>query len=320
MLNTFRTNTPQSMFFSTAIAVVVLLPNVWLSFSDQENIQNMSLITPLVQSFSIGSQKVISFFLLILTILYSNYTVLNHRILGTENRYTAVFVSLFIAIGATFQLSMIFPLCGLLLVRFFDRCFEIQKSTYPNNLVFDASFLVGLLSIIYFPLVFLLPVVWVSIFYSSKISLKAFVLSIVIFLVVIYMASGVFFLFDLPVSFSFEAWSSKNLMHLALVQKVILAVVGVVLLFSIPKYLDALRLNKILVRGHLSLLLWSFIPISIAFLGINQPAPNLLAFLSFPFGILTALLFLKMTKRIVSNILFFSLVICVVYYKYSLLL
>ena len=319
MLNTFRTNTPQSMFFSGIIAVVVLLPNFWLSFSDQENGQSMSLIAPLVQGFGVSLQKGLSFTLLMFTIIYSNYTVLKHRILGVENRYTAVFVSLFIAIGASFQLSLLYPLCGILLVRFFDRCFEIQKSTYPNNLVFDASFLNGMLSIIYFPFVFLLPIVWISILYSSKISFKAFVLSLIIFMVVIYMASGVFFLFDLPISFSFKAWSSASLLKLNLIQKIILAVVGVILLFSIPKYVDALRLNKILVRGHLSLLLWSLIPITIAFIGINQPAPNLLAFLSFPVGILTALLFLKMTKKFVSNLLFFSLVICVIYYKYSLL-
>ena len=88
------------------------------------------------------------------------------------------------------------------------------------------------------------------------------------------------------------------------------------LLLSFPAYLEASRLNKVVVRNHLNLLLWSHLLLALLGLLLGLDGVAYAAILAFPLSVSYGQLYLRSNKLRLLELSLWVLVVCAAGFQY----
>ncbi|NOX85144.1 MAG: hypothetical protein GXO86_04125 [Chlorobi bacterium] len=162
MLNFFKKGLPDRYITLLLFALILWLPvltNERQLFSVHHPFLNISYQITGIYSYLI-------YVLLFVLIIISSFTV-NH--LANESEFTGQQITL----AMFFFLVLIFSFPGftvsapeiivnLIIIFIFGNLFKLSEASNQISLAFDSGFLLGLCSLVFFPLVFLLLLIWVA--------------------------------------------------------------------------------------------------------------------------------------------------------------
>jgi len=297
MLETLKTNKASAFLFNVVLAVILIVP---LAFNLQEadnqdasgsNLLYFNSIIPL------WVQSVASILLYLITIWFANFVVTKHQLMGRGNQLTGFFCLILLALGPNLLFNNLIPLSSLLVIRLFDRCFELQKSTKPNPLLFDGSFLVTILTLLYTPFILLIILVWLAGLYSGHFSFKGWLLSIFTVFIGFYLFIGTLYLMSLTIIPSLEFQISNLFFPSSEVSLITLICITLLILITLPTTFSVLRFSKVIVRNHLNIVLWSIPILFLVFITTHLKLEFYFSFLFFPLAIILGQFFLKTKKQ-----------------------
>ncbi len=312
MLETFKSNRASTFLITTVLSITLFSSLFFIS----QDANNQALNRSLLLQFTIDSPKwfqyTISFLLYVLAVWYANFVVIKHQILGRGNHLAGFFVLVLLAIGPNLLFENLIALSSLLIIRFFDRCFKIQKSAKPNPLIFDASFITAMLCMVYVPFVLLLLLVWIAALYSVGFNFKGWLLSIISLFITLYLAQGVLFLFDLSYFPILTGFSFQLNQDLTTVNQVFYYSFLALVLIATPTSFSVLRFSKVILRNHLNLIFWSIPVFTIIFITTHLKIGQASSFLFFPLSIILGQYFIKLKNKKLANLVLVVILILVI--------
>ena len=312
MLETFKSNRASTFLITTVLSITLFSSLFFIS----QDANNQALNRSLLLQFTIDSPKwfqyTISFLLYVLAVWYANFVVIKHQILGRGNHLAGFFVIVLLAIGPNLLFENLIALSSLLIIRFFDRCFKIQKSAKPNPLIFDASFITAMLCMVYVPFVLLLLLVWIAALYSVGFNFKGWLLSIISLFITLYLAQGVLFLFDLSYFPILTGFSFQLNQDLTTVNQVFYYSFLALVLIATPTSFSVLRFSKVILRNHLNLIFWSIPVFTIIFITTHLKIGQVSSFLFFPLSIILGQYFIKLKNKKLANLVLVVILILVI--------
>lgn len=312
MLETFKSNRASTFLITTVLSITLFSSLFFIS----QDANNQALNRSLLLQFTIDSPKwfqyTISFLLYVLAVWYANFVVIKHQILGRGNHLAGFFVLVLLAIGPNLLFENLIALSSLLIIRFFDRCFKIQKSAKPNPLIFDASFITAMLCMVYVPFVLLLLLVWIAALYSGGFNFKGWLLSIISLFITLYLAQGVLFLFDLSYFPTLTSFSFQLNQDVTTVNQVFYYSFLALVLIATPTSFSVLRFSKVILRNHLNLIFWSIPVFTIIFITTHLKIGQVSSFLFFPLSIILGQYFIKLKNKKLANLVLVVILILVI--------
>ena len=312
MLETFKSNRASTFLITTVLSITLFSSLFFIS----QDANNQALNRSLLLQFTIDSPKwfqyTISFLLYVLAVWYANFVVIKHQILGRGNHLAGFFVLVLLAIGPNLLFENLIALSSLLIIRFFDRCFKIQKSAKPNPLIFDASFITAMLCMVYVPFVLLLLLVWIAALYSVGFNFKGWLLSIISLFITLYLAQGILFLFDLSYFPILTGFSFQLNQDLTTVNQVFYYSFLALVLIATPTSFSVLRFSKVILRNHLNLIFWSIPVFTIIFITTHLKIGQVSSFLFFPLSIILGQYFIKLKNKKLANLVLVVILILVI--------
>lgn len=317
MLELLRSNKAASLALTTLLAVCAAVPFFWLQTGNQ-----LALDGPMIKMLTLLPKWLVTtlgFLCLLAAPLLANYTVLKHQLVVNENRLVAFCVAIISALFISLGIDALLAISLLLFIRLVDRCFEIQKSIKPNNLIFDASFIVGLLGLMSTSFYMLIILVWFSGLYSGRFSLKAFILSLFTIFLVSYLTYSMLYLFDVEVVFPTLEFGVG--IKLALENEAIVLMIGLLLMVlgALSSLFDALRLNKVAIKNHLGFLLWSLLVLIILNFLLTGTMASLLLLMTFPISVILSQQYIRSKRRTFFSVLLSFITLTFLGYEYFLL-
>lgn len=258
-------------------------------------------------------QKTFGLTLSLWAVWYTSFITSKHQLFKQDGQLVTVLATCFLLLNSQLEVASIVTFSSIALVRFFDRCFEIQNSTKTTPIVFDASFLIGVLAAFYLPYLLLLVLLWLAILTSGKASFRSFILSIFTIAIVAYIILGLFYLFDVGVV-NIHGLNLSPSLSFEFDELIVLGVIAVAFLAALPSYFGALQVNKTLVKNHYLFLAWSGLVLVICISFSNLNWVQKLSVLFFPLAVILNNAFIRIRKRWLANLLFNLLLIVVLAY------
>lgn len=315
MLETIKTNKAGALIFNVVLGITLFSFLFFLNQPAEYQLLSNGLLQPLSANIPTWIQYSLSFLFYLITIWYSNFVVTKHQLLGRGSQLTGFFCIILLAVGPNFQFINIVAPSTLLIIRFFDRCFEIQKSTKPNPLLFDASFLVAILTILYTPFILLIILVWLAGLYSGNFSIKSWLLSIFTVLIAFYLFLGTYYLMGFTYLPTLTLSYNQNIIPEMPLIIGVLSLLTLLIVLALPTTFSVLRFSKVVIRNHLNLLLWSIPILLLIFLSTKLNFEYYVSLLFFPLAIILGQYFLKAKKQKLANWALIALTLTVLGYQ-----
>ncbi|UTW64061.1 hypothetical protein KFE98_07950 [bacterium SCSIO 12741] len=305
---------PSAVFFSAVLGVVLLIP---ILFSSDSFSANSSFLLPYLGILPTWLDRTLALLVVISSGIYGSYLFNKYEFFPQRNLFANFFIPAMIALGGVLSLQAPWVIGAPLLLRFADRCLAIQRSGKPNHLLFDAASLTGLLSLIYYPFIGLLVLIWVAYLYSGSANIKGFVITLITPLFVGYLVGGTLYLFGLPPWPEWQNWSRSAPAPLAWSDWLMVSSVLVTWIFSLPVYLGSFASNKVVVKNHLIWTGWFWLILTAAAVigPFGWAATISIAFA--PIAFFFANLLMRLQRAWLSNALFILLFSCWMVYLYA---
>lgn len=219
MIDQFKTLNPVNLFllfaytFFMRIAILTNPPEN-LNFEFLESYTKFLIQIPIGNNFSTITNVVIAGILIYIQAIIFNRVVNNHALLAKPSFLPAL---LYITTASLFEPFLILSptlICNFLLIMIMDKLLKVGKSTNAIMIMFDVGIFIALGTLIYFPFVVMLLLIWLSLLLYRSFSWREWVsgligfLSIIFFLAIFYYWSdnlGVFYKIWLPLKNKFPS-------------------------------------------------------------------------------------------------------------------
>ncbi|MDZ4669005.1 MAG: DUF6427 family protein [bacterium] len=212
-------------------------------------------------------------------------------------------------------------LANTFIILLLNRLCYLYESQRPLFLVFDASVLLGLGLLLDYDLILYLPFILISVLYMTAFNIRYLLVPLFGILLPAYFLGIAFFLFDHLNDFikSLENSLTKNYFNpigITFVEGIIWLILIPVFVFStIELQLNFLR-NKVKTRRiQLIILVMLLFGVVLVF-AENQGFVFGLSFLSVTLSMIMANYFIRPKRKVLKDVLFFAMVICICYYQY----
>jgi hypothetical protein len=302
-----KTNTASALAAAILLVCLLVLPGWWEVGLSNGTAPESSPILVWLGKFPVWLNKLLGFIMILLTSFYANFITNKYGLLEKSSQLVFVLCAAFLALSSTILVSEVIISSALLSVRFIDRCLLIQKSHSPQPIVFDAAFVLGLITIIFPPNILLIIALWVAMAYSGRASLKSYFLSLAVLGLVLYFALGIGYLFDtelVPLHFYWTI-DMEGIQHPILWG--ILGVISLGVLLSFSAFAKALSANKVIIKNHYILILVSAVLLLVSFMGTAQNVWVLFSALFLPLGVLLANFFSRSKSVWWTQLMFYLL-------------
>ncbi|MBD78840.1 MAG: hypothetical protein CL840_07960 [Crocinitomicaceae bacterium] len=315
MLETLKTNTAAALFLSVVSSLVLFIPLLFVAQNTDVQHLNGGLLVGIVSSIPLWGQYTISIVGYLIAVWYANYVINKHQLLGRGNQLSGFFVAFLLAIGPSLLLDNLLGISILLIIRLFDRCFEIQKSTRPNHLLFDATFITTILTLFYTPFIALLLIVWMAAIYSGHFGIKGWLLTIFTLLITTYIVIGILYLFNVPFQPPLNPVTFQLSLPSTTGYRIIYYLLIALVVIAMPTVFSVLRFSKVIIRNHINFSIRSIPIFLLIFLTTSINPLGLFSFLFFPLAIILAQFFLTVKKKRIANIGIILITILVVAFQ-----
>ena len=325
MINQFKTLNPINLLLLFAYTffmrmAILLNPPERLNFEFLEPYTKFLIQIPIGNNFSILSNILIAGILIFIQAVIFNRVVNNHSLLAKPSFLPAL---MYITGASLFEPFLILSpalICNFMLILVMDKLLKIGKSPNAIMIMFDVGIFIAVGTLIYFPFVVMLLLIWLSLLLYRSFNWREWVsgligfLTIIFFLAVFYYWNdnlGMFYKIWLPLKNKFpSAFKIHYNDYLVLVPVFIMMV------------LAAIRLRENFFRSFIStrkafqMLFFMFLIAILSF--YTKPNFKLYHFLLCvpPGAVLLAYYFSNATKRWFYESLFLILVIAIQYFLF----
>ncbi|MGY4383121.1 hypothetical protein ACVWYN_000140 [Pedobacter sp. UYP24] len=209
MINQFRTLNPINLLilfaytFFMRIAIYADLPSI-LQFEFLESYAKF-LITIPVNSISPVANVTLAGILIFVQSILFNRVVNNHSLLNKPGYLPAL---LYVTAGSLFMPFLILSptlVCNFLLILIMDKFLKIGKSPNAIMIMFDIGMIIAIGTLIYFPFIVMLILLWLSLLLYRSFSWREWVSGLVGFLIIFFFI-GVYYYWSDRLSQFYKIW------------------------------------------------------------------------------------------------------------------
>ncbi|TAH03343.1 MAG: beta-carotene 15,15'-monooxygenase [Sphingobacteriales bacterium] len=324
MIGQFKSSHPLNIFWLVIITVLLRIPfalNLQQEASQPflQLLQNLLIPHQYYSNLTFLGNITLTALLIFLQAFLFNLIVNKHNLLGKQTYLPALLYVVFCSLLVPFLTLSVPLVCNFFILYIFNKLLQIYKQPDAIAPLFDIGLVIGLATIIYYPLAFLLFFCWACVivlrpFYWREwlSSLIAFT-TIQFFLAVYYYNHqnlGVFInmwqLFKTPINF----YDNLNLN-----QFWVLAPIAIVLLLALFKVGANFFKSFVLVRkGFIILLFMTFALIASFYLSQNFSI-NHFILLAIPVSFLMAYYFLYAKRKWIYETLFVAVLATIIYFE-----
>jgi hypothetical protein len=322
LLRFFRSTNAQIVFLIPIIGILLWLPAIlfkntnFISFSDATPTPLWHFLTGWMNVKSIGAIA----FALLLLILQAFWLVrLNTKFILVNNR--TYMPALFFIIFASFipevqYLSATIP-AGILVLFATEKIIHSHSESRIAVDIFQASFLIGLGSLIYPNLVFFIPAMFIGLSIMRNFRWREWLFVILGFLTPLLLTSCYYYLvYDKP----FELLSASKLIFISTHKPIDISVftqssMAVLLgltVFASQYLLKSLQTQKVLPRKTFTLFFWLFATTLLMFFFVPKTSYELMYFIAFPLSFLFTYYFSNSKANRFLSILLYILTFTVI--------
>ncbi|RZL34827.1 MAG: beta-carotene 15,15'-monooxygenase, partial [Pedobacter sp.] len=211
MINLFRNLNPVNLFVLAAytlfmrIAIFVNLPDQ-LNFEFLEPYAKLLIQIPLENSFSVTANLALAAILTFLQAIIFNRVINNHGLMAKPSFLPAL---LYITGASLFtQFLILSPplICNFLLIWIMDKFLKIGKAPNAMMMMFDIGMIIALGSLIYFPYIVFLAMLWLSLLLYRSFNWREWLSGLVGFLTIFFIIA-VFYYWNDNISQFYKIWS-----------------------------------------------------------------------------------------------------------------
>lgn len=190
LIGVFKSNQKIVNAFVIVLAFLLWLPSLWVNES-QLVLDNLPFVI-----LNKTAAFIVSFILIGLQGVYLNYIVNEFKLIKKNTFLPALFFVVLNS-GASFLLEFTpIIIVNTLLLVVMHLSFLVYNKDTAFSISFNVGFLLSLASIIYFPIIIVIPLFWIVLSYLKPFNLREFVISILGFLVPVIFYVLYYFLLD----------------------------------------------------------------------------------------------------------------------------
>lgn len=324
MINRFRNLNPINLLSLIAVAILLRLGVLFhlperLSFDFIEPFAKLLIPIPLENSFSPISNVFIALAITLIQAFIFNRVINKYNLIGKPTFLPALLYVTASSLFAPFELLSPTLICNFLTIWMIDKFLSIYKRDDVRTVMFDLGMIIALGTLIYFPFIAMLPLLWISLIIFRPFNWREWIIgilgfaSIFFFLWVFYYwndSTDQFFRIWLPLATRFPTNLEINLYdYLVLVPVLIIFIIGIIQLRN-----NFFR-SFVQVRKSFQLLFFMFLLGIISFyLKADFRVYHFLLGVA-PASILMAYYFLNATKRWFYESLYLSLAGFIIYFQ-----
>ena len=176
-----------------------------LSFDFVEPFAKLLIPTPLENIFSSGANIFVALLFTIIQGLILNKIVNTHNIIGKPTSLPAI---LFVTLSSLFpQFVILSPtlLCNFLLIWIISKILSIYQSLEVRFIMFDIGMIIALGTLIYFPFIAMLPILWISLLTFRPFVWREWIMGLIGFFVIFFFL-GVFYFWNDSLGRFYHIW------------------------------------------------------------------------------------------------------------------
>lgn len=324
MIGQFRTSNPLNIFFLAIITVLLRLVfanNLTLEDSQPfaELLQNLLVPHQYYSNLTPLANIVITGFLIFVQGLLFNLIVNKHNLLGRQTYLPALLYVCFCSCLMPFLTLNIPLVCNFFVFYIFNKLLLIYKQPDAVTMLFDIGLVIGVATIIYFPLACLLIFVWLCLIVLRPFYWREWLSGLIAFITILFFLA-VYYYYHQNLGFFLNIWQgfkvpNNFLENINLKQFWILVPLAMVKLLALFKVGANFFRSIVLVRKGFIVLLFMAIVLTGSFcLNPNFPV-NHFILLATPFTFLMAYYFLNATKKWIYESLFITLLVLTIYFQ-----
>ncbi|MFN8406445.1 MAG: DUF6427 family protein [Sphingobacteriaceae bacterium] len=210
MVKQFRTLSQTSLIPLIIIAVLLRLdvfiqrPNQ-LDFDFVEPFVKLLIPVPLEHLLSSGINMLIALVLTIIQALLMNKIVNMHNVIGKPTSLPAL---LFVTLSSLFpQFVILSPalICNFLVIWIISKVLELYQSPKVRFILFDMGMIIAVGTLIYFPFIAMLPLLWVSLIIFRPFVWREWIMGAIGFLVIFFFL-GMFYFWNNSLGLFYQIW------------------------------------------------------------------------------------------------------------------
>ena len=210
MINQFKTLNPINLLLLFAYTffmrmAVFINPPERLSFEFLESYTKLLIQIPIGNDLSVASNLFTAGLLIFIQALIFNRIVNNHGLLAKPSFLPAL---LYITAASLFEPFLILSptlICNFLLILIMDKLLKIGKSPSAIMIMFDVGIFIALGTLIYFPFVVMLLLIWLSLLLYRSFSWREWVSGLVGFLTIMFFLA-IFYYWNDNLSQFYHIW------------------------------------------------------------------------------------------------------------------
>ncbi|MES2445736.1 MAG: DUF6427 family protein [Bacteroidota bacterium] len=325
MINLFRNLNPVNLFVLAAytlfmrIAIFVNLPDQ-LNFEFLEPYAKLLIQIPLENSFSVTANLALAAILTFLQAIVFNRVINNHGLMAKPSFLPAL---LYITGASLFtQFLILSPplICNFLLIWIMDKFLKIGKAPNAMMMMFDIGMIIALGSLIYFPYIVFLAMLWLSLLLYRPFNWREWLSGLVGFLTIFFIIA-VFYYWNDNISQFYRIWrplvnTFPSKLRIKYDDYLVLIPVSVIIVLATLQLRENFFRSFISTRKAFQMLFFMFIIALISF--YTKPDFRVYHFiLSVPPGaVLLAYYFSNAKKRWFYESLFAVLVVSIQYFLF----
>lgn len=323
MIQQFRSLNPLNIILLIGIAILlrigifINLPQQ-ISFEFMEPFARLLIDIPLQSAFSPLANVSVALIILIIQALIFNNIINSYGLLGKSTFLPALLYVTTGSLLAPFLLLSPTLICNFLVLWMIEKFLSICKRAEVSSVMFDLGMLTALGTLIYFPFISMLPLMWISLIIFRPFNWREWVLAIIGFITIFFFLAvfyywndslGKFYEIWLPLATRFQVNFRINL-----VDSLVLIPVAIILVLGFFQLQKNFFRSVIQLRKSFQLFFFMFIIVLVSFY-LNQ---NLFLYhfllCTPPAAALMAYYFLYANTRWIYESLYFILFGSIIYF------
>jgi len=325
MINQFRNLNPVNLLILAAYAIFMRLA-IFLNLPDQLNFEFLESYTkffiqiPLTSTFSPAVNIFLATCITFIQAILFNRIINNHGLLAKPSYLPAL---LYITASSLFlQFLILSPplICNFLLIWIMDKFLKIGKSPNAMMNMFDVGMIIALGTLIYFPFIVLLVMLWLSLLLYRSFNWREWVAGFIGFLTLFFFVA-VFYYWNDNITQFYKIWRPlvnkfPSTLKINFNDYLVLIPISVIMILASLQLRENFFRSFISTRKAFQMLFFMFIIAIISF--YTKPDFRVYHFLlSVPPGaVLLAYYFSNAKKRWFYESLFAVLVLCIQYFLF----
>ncbi len=323
ILRIFKGNQPYLLFLIPLIAIGLWFPHFWEVLKNPEiQIQPESQM-PLYQFIitnlnNIYLQYTVAFTLLIFQAFWINHLNFRFRFIDTQTYLPAL---LFIFISSTFvEFEYLHPMliANFFLIMALDRILLTYRKDNALSNFFEASLLMGIGSLICFPVIFYFPVIYISILILRQFHWREWIIPVLGLITPYFFTWVYYFFFELDFQYLINILRNQFSVsiisiRLNVITLSLLVFLGILIIFSLY-ILIRYRNFKIRTRKYIQVIIWMFVLSVVYVVFIDSATLEFTYPIALPIAIMLSNYFISVRTKWIGNLFFtllFALIIAV---------